>query len=99
MVSLTRQIRISPWGGERSAYSGPLILRCQRPRPDADLPHIPIVVVTPFDDAGSRHELVAAGATRIVSASWSTTRGMVSCAERQVRSGRRQRPDAPPVWF
>ncbi len=65
---------------------------CRRLRGKADVRDIPIVVVTPFDDASSRHQIVAAGATRIVSASWSTTRCMVRYLDRLVaRPLRRQR--------
>jgi CheY-like chemotaxis protein len=64
---------------------------CRRLRAEAGLRHIPIVVVTPFDDADSRHEIMAAGATRIVSASWSTTRGMVTCLDRLVARSRQRR--------
>jgi CheY-like chemotaxis protein len=65
---------------------------CRRLRAEIDVRDIPIVVVTPFDDAGSRHQIVAAGATRIVSASWSTTTCMVRYLDRLVaRPFRRQR--------
>lgn len=65
---------------------------CRRLRVEAGVRDIPIVVVTPFDDASSRHQIVAAGATRIVSASWSTTKCMVRYLDRLIaRPFRRQR--------
>ena len=64
---------------------------CRRLRAQA-VRNIPIVVVTTFDDDASRHQIMAAGATRIVSASWSTTKCMVRYLDRLIaRPFRRQR--------